>query len=219
MSTSLVSLTALTGLASNLIFSPRRLSRGVDSMEENPLYATMNINLAAAQALKCARAMKEVSATGNNNYINELLTNASKNNKILANNKVLKSVGKVVDVTSKHVNPFICATSAIKVIGSDDKLDTAARESMAISTMFAFEGAAKEILGMSNKIKGKPNVKFSKLFKSQQLGMINDYKLVTKYLKYATPIVKGVGFALASIMGYKTGAAIANGVLGDASNS
>lgn len=218
MSSGLVSLTALSGLASNLIFSPRRLSRGVDSMEERPLYATMNINIAAAQALKCARAVKSFSVGMGEGSINNTIANIAQNNQALVNNKFLKGVGKVVDVTSKNVNPFICATSAVKILGSDDKLDAAARETMAISTMFAFEGAAKEILGMSDKIKSKHSGKFDNLFKTQQLKMFNDCKMLKNSMKYASPIFKGVGFALASIIGYKTGAAIASGVIGEPSN-
>ena len=45
-------------VASNAIFSARRASRGVDSIEENPLFAIANFDIAAGQILKGGRAAK-----------------------------------------------------------------------------------------------------------------------------------------------------------------
>ena len=50
-------------IASNAIFSARRASRGVDAMDENPLFALANFDIAAAQILKGGRAAKALSIT------------------------------------------------------------------------------------------------------------------------------------------------------------
>ena len=43
-------------IASNAVFSFRRASRGVDAIDENPIYGMMNMDIAAAQTLKAAKA-------------------------------------------------------------------------------------------------------------------------------------------------------------------
>ena len=67
------------------------------------------------------------------------------------------NVGKVIDFTADNINPVIVGTSLIKVAGSDDKLDTSAREATRLTCMFGAEALAKEVIGMpvSKKINGK----------------------------------------------------------------
>ena len=39
-------------IASNAIFSARRASRGVEAIDEKPIYGAMNMNIAAGQVFK-----------------------------------------------------------------------------------------------------------------------------------------------------------------------
>ena len=59
--------------------------------------------------------------------------------------------------TADHINPLICATGAVKVLTSDDKTDSAIREGLALSTMFASEAAAKKLIGMPKTSKFNPD--------------------------------------------------------------
>ena len=47
-------------IASNVVFSMRRASRGIESFDENPIYALANMDIAAGQVLKCSRAVKSI---------------------------------------------------------------------------------------------------------------------------------------------------------------
>ena len=112
---------------------------------------------------------------------------------------------------------MICATSAIKVIGSDDKLDTAARESLALTTMFAGEGAFKKIMGMPG-VKGTPiykNIPYLSEFFCKFVNYCNNNKLFNKIpLRTLPGVLKGVGFVLTSIFSYKVGSKFAERFLG-----
>lgn len=212
-------------IASNAVFSARRANRGVEAMNENPVYAAMNIDIAAAQVVKGGRAVQAVAAVADPAFEQTMknTTNAIKNS-----GKFLRGTMKVLDFTADHINPIICVTSGIKVLNSDDKLDCAAREVTALTSMFAFEGAAKHILGMpyTKKVNGK-NVTFQRQalykkspFVEKQVAAMKDYcatkKLFNKISLKAVPgALKGLGFVFASIAGYKLGMATANAVLGE----
>lgn len=51
-----------------------------------------------------------------------------------------------VNWATKNVNPLICISGGAKVIMSDNKLETGINEACSLSTMFAGEAIAKEIL-------------------------------------------------------------------------
>jgi hypothetical protein len=135
-------------VVSNAVFSTRRATKGIDNMGDNPFYGAMNLDIAAGQTLKggrAAKALAELSEADTNiltNGASEAIKDASKTN------KVLKGASKIINFTADHINPIICATSGIKVLGSDDKTDTAIREGLALTTMFAGEAAAKKVLGL-----------------------------------------------------------------------
>ena len=215
-------------VASNAIFSARRASRGVDAVEENPFYAAANIDIAAGQVVKGGRAAKAIAiATDENTKIFTSADEAIK--KLSKSNKLVNGACKVVKFTANNINPIICVTSGIKVLGSDDKIDTAARESLALITMFAAEKGAKELIGMpglstdknGNTISEKRVACFKQNpFLAKQSEAIKDYcntkKLFNKYSLKALPgAMKGLAFVSASIMGYKLGTELGNAILGE----
>ena len=212
-------------ITTNLVFSARRASKGVDNMDENPAYGLMNIDIAAAQVLKGTRAALAFNPELEKNIFDSVksVTNAS---------KAAKSVYKILNYTADNINPVICLTSGIKVLGSDDKMDCAAREGLALSAMFASEGAAKRILGMpvGKMVNGKhiSTPKYNALY--NEIGFLKKYlekfdiacankKLFGKIsLKGVPGLIKGILFVLASIFGYKLGHAVADKLLGKENN-
>ena len=116
-------------VASNAVFSARRAKRGVDAMDENPMFAIANFDIAAAQVVKGGRAAKglalamdptmEVATKG----AAETIKGASKSSPFV------KGLSKVINFTADNINPVIIGAGAIKVLGSDDKIDATARES------------------------------------------------------------------------------------------
>ena len=214
-------------VASNAVFSARRMSRGVDAMEENPLFALANLDIAAAQILKGGRAVKaltvateptaEIATKGAANVIKETGTAS----------KLLKGAGKVIRFTADYINPVIVAAGAIKVAGSDDKLDAAARESTSLLCMFGAEAFAKDFVGMpfTEKINGKVVTKaregsYKKLldnvFSQKQKDAIQNFAKTKKGLAGG---IKGLIFCGASIAGYQLGNMLANSILGERKES
>lgn len=203
-------------VATNAVFSVRRASKGVDSMQDNPFYGIMNMDIAAGQTIKGLTAMGALAGTEFEGA-KQWIKNTSQSSKAFSN------VAKVLNFTSNNINPIICATSGIKVLGSDDKIDTAARESLALGTMFLFEGTAKKVLGMPKMVKnpetGKKEAQhveglYKKLFKEKQIEAIKEYCSTKKALKYLPGTAKGLGFVAASIGGYKLGNLMAEYALG-----
>lgn len=215
-------------VASNAVFSARRASRGMSSIDENPLYGAMNMDIAAGQTLKGFKAAKEVAvASGSDAHImaegaSEAIKNLSKTN------KVVNGIGKVVDFTANNINPIICATSAAKVMfGSEDKMDASAREIISLGSMFAAERAAKSFLGMpyTTKEGGKVVTHLREAlydknpFLKEQMSALKDYcatkKLFNKVsLNFVPGAAKGLAFVGASIAGYKLGSLAADFLLG-----
>ena len=96
--------------------------------------------------------------------------------------KESKLVDKAIKVTKwgvNNVNPLICISGGLKVAMSDDKTSTAIKEAAALSTMFAGEAIAKQVL--------------PKLVKSIPVG------------NRVGAIIKGLGFVGASIASYALG--------------
>lgn len=208
-------------IASNAIFSARRASRGVEAIDEKPIYGAMNMNIAAGQVFKGLKATQALAAAADPIIAEEL----SSFGKVLKSNNMLKCVGKVVDFTANNINPLIVATSGIKVLGSEDKVDVAAREALALTTMFSAEAAAKKVLGM-------PKIVNNKFIKGTSVFDKEEYKTVKKVveklnekcdrvicngkisLKGVPGALKGLAFVGASILGYKLGNAVADSILG-----
>lgn len=215
-------------VASNAIFSARRASKGVNSIDENPIYGAMNMDIAAGQTLKGFKAAKEVAAVSNSeaHIMAEGASEAIKN--LSKANKLVSGIGKVVDFTSNNINPIICATSAAKVLfGSDDKFDAGAREIISLGTMFASERAAKTFLGMPYTTKEggevvthlRESLYNKNPFLKEQASALKDYcatkKLFNKIsLNFVPGAAKGLAFVGASIAGYKLGSLVADCLLG-----
>ena len=221
-------------IASNAIFSSRRADRGVDAMEENPLYGAANINLAAAQVLKGGRAAKSIGLALNSEP--GVLSDGAKHFfpkkqlpsfvDTIRKNSVFKTTGNVLNFTANNINPVIVGTSAIKIATSDDKVDTWAREATSLLTMFGAEEVTKNLVGMPTLInkKGKNEVQFRKagatkfikqVLSNEQYNAIQRCIEKNKAAKIAFASGKGLLFAGASIAGYKAGNKISDTILGE----
>lgn len=222
MSTGLTAIALFSPVvASNAIFSARRATNGINSMEKNPLFGVANMDIAAAQVVKGGRAAKAIAMTTDESFVDAFKGAGEKIRKISKQSKLLKNVGdgvgKVVKVTANYINPVIIGAGALKVAGSDDKLDATAREATALTTMFGAEYAMKEFVGMPVTVNGKVEHQdglYKKLFSEKQIKAIKDFCATKKYLKCAPGLAKGLLFVGASIGGYKTGEGIANAILG-----
>ncbi len=209
-------------VASNAVFSFRRASKGADNIEEKPLYGAMNFDIAAGQVLKGSRAVKGIAVAADKDLGQALIGASDKIKKLSETNKVVNGAVKVIDFTADNINPIICATSAIKVLGSDDKLEAANREIISLGCMFAAEDIAKKTLGMpyTKKVNGK-NVTFNReaLYKKnpfveKQVAAVKDFCLTRNGLKSLPAVAKGLAFVSASILGFKAGDAISNLLMG-----
>lgn len=207
-------------VASQFIFSSRRASRGLEALDTNPLNAAMNLDIATAQcakgssaALDAARASSaelEQAARGFDDAVKGLVNSS----------KVAKGVSKVVDFTARNINPVICLTSGLKAVtAKENKLETAADETVRLGTMFAFEGAYKALAGMPKYVRknGKTvsipvdsilykDVKWVRKAVDNFTKWCNKTVLFKKLpLNFLPGTLKGLGFAVASILGYKLG--------------
>ena len=178
------------------------------------------MDIAAAQVVKGTRAAGSIAAATGSEF--EAVTRSAAESIKAASktNKLVSGIAKVVDFTTDHINPVICAGSVINVLGSDDKVNEAAAETIKLPMMFGFEAMASKFVGMpvTKKINGKRFTfkregLYKKLFTEKQLAAINDFCATKKYMKYAPSIGKGLFFVGASILGYTLGDKIANVVL------
>lgn len=104
-------------------------------------------------------------AKGINHYDNKFTRSAKSAVSVFEqaskNSKVLDYAGKAVKWGCKYVNPLLCVSGAIKVLRSDDKVNTAISETTALAAMFAGEGIFKasnkgiEALLKTNNLGGK----------------------------------------------------------------
>lgn len=212
-------------IASQMVFSSRRASRGVEALETNPMIAAMNFDIATAQcakgssaALSAAKATSaefEQAASGISEVVKGV-TNSS---------KLARGILKVVEWTARYINPFICGVSAFKVATAEDKkLETAANELLCLGPMFLFEGAYKTLAGMPKyeRVNGKLITKqvestlyrdydFVRNIVDKFVKICNEKVLFKKLpLNFLPGTLKGLGFVAASIAGYNLGDSISN---------
>lgn len=203
-------------VASNAIFSARRATKGVDNFSDNPVYGVMNMDIAAGQTLKGTKAAMTLASAG------EGAGSAMENIKAVSKtNTFLTGVSKLINYTADHINPIICLTSGIKVLGADDKVDEAARETLSLTTMFGAEAVAKRFIGMPFTKKVDGNAKtferegfYKKLLSEKQNRALQDFIKTKRSMKYISGGAKGLMFVSASIAGYKLGNYIADSILG-----
>lgn len=216
--------------ASSLIFAMRRANKGLNSMQDDPIFGAANVGIAGGQTLKGVRAAKDLTLESGNMSAAESIKEMDSTVKVAAkSNKFLKGAGIVFDFISRNVNPLITVAEAIKVINSDDKADAAVRSSLALACMFAGEGFAKRYMGMSYaKLKSdgtRETVKREALyhknpFVEKQVDAMKDYcetkKLFNKIsLKGVPGATKGLLFVGASIASYAIGKKLASCLIGE----
>lgn len=169
---------------SNGTFCTRRTQSGADALSSgNPYVAAMNMTIAGGQILKAADAATSIAKESTNTLATKI-TSAEESIKALSKgDKVLSGFGKAMRFAANNINPFICATGAVKVLTSDDKTDSAIREGLALPTMFLSERAAKSLLGMPKTCKFNPDtmkVETDGLYELQK----GEKQLVAKEGKY-----------------------------------
>lgn len=235
---------AIPILAAQAVFATRRVNRGIDAMDENPVYAAANLGIASGQVLKGLKAVNSLAMTADPTLASvsegakNLIKQLSDTNKTLGT--IAKGAAKGVNIISNNVNPVIIGAGALKVAGADDKLDEAARESTRLLCMFGAEAGAKALIGMPYLDKigketvlagrdGILNKQFNNLFKGKQMNALKDFVSTKEFMKYVPnkiaenlpkvfnslpSILKGVAFVSASIIGYKIGDKVATAILG-----
>ena len=178
--------------------------------------------IAGGQTLKSLRSVKDMTLQTGTVSAKESIKSMTDTAKGLAeSSKVCGVLGKIFSYISKNINQIICISELFRVAGSDDKADTAARSTLRLSGMFAFEHFGKKFLGMpyTQCINGKlQTVSGDALYKS--LPFVSKHinameKLFNKIdLTPLPPIVKGISFVVFSICGYKFGSWVADKLLG-----
>lgn len=255
MTSGLLITALMPSITSSGIFSSRRANSGADAFAaNNPLIGAMNLDIAGGQVLNAAKGVSNIAKESKGEIAKDIVSAEKSIKSMVKGGKVANGIGKVLSFTADNINGLICATSAVKVLCSDDKTDTAVREGLALGTMFASERAAKSFLGMSKTVKynkdkmqitndglyeinkdGKKliakNGDFQVLdnkkvvisrkgnpFVEKQVEALKDYcatkKIFNKSLKFLPGFLKGVGFAAASIGGYKIGLSAADLIMG-----
>lgn len=225
MSAGLTVSALLPQITSSSIFSTRRVNQGAEYLNNNPCVGIMNIDIAAGQGMNIAKGISNIAQNSTNNLSSNIVKTEKRIKTCAKNDKVIRGIGKVVNFTADNINKFITAAGVVKVLCSDDKESAAVQESLALGTMFASEAAAKRILGMPKyeyKDGKKVAIERKGLYKSnpfleKQVSAFTDYcqtkKIFNKSLKYLPGCAKGLGFALASIGGYKLGLSAADLIL------
>lgn len=118
--------------------------------------------------------------------------------------KAFDYAGKAIKWGCDNVNPLICASGAIKVARSDDKVDAGIKEALALSTMFAGENFVKGNYDLAANSKFMKEM--SKAAKETQalkpvFGYITKHKLGGKI----GTAIKGLALVGASITSYNIG--------------
>ena len=149
MTSGLVISAFMPSITSSGIFSSRRMGKGADAMSaNNPFVGLMNFDIAGGQILNAAKGTANIAREAKNSVASGILSAEESIKNLAKTDKVVNSVGKVLNFTADHINPIICATSAVKVLGSDNKKETAFEEGLALGTMFLSEHIAKKAFGM-----------------------------------------------------------------------
>lgn len=215
--------------ASSGVFAVRRMNKGFDEFDTNPVYGISNIMIAGGQTLKGLRSVKDMTLkTGTPSSKEAILRMSSKIQGLADSNKFFGACKNVFSFISGKINPLICLAETFKVLGSDDKADAAVRGMFGLGTMFAFENFGKKFLGMpyTNCVKGGwETVERDALYKSIPVisGAAKAFedacmskKLFNRIALTSLPgAVKGILFVTLSIGGYKSGKWLAGKILGE----
>lgn len=122
-------------------------------------------------------------------------------NTVAKNNKALEYAGKCLKFTADNVNPLICASGALKVAMSDDKVHDGIVEAVALSGMFAGEAMMKDNF---NNIFSETSFKnlAKKASDKNILKKFADSVQKSKYTGKTAAIMKGIAFVTGSIGSY-----------------
>ena len=211
-------------VASQMIFSSRRASRGAEALASDPLVAAMNFDIATAQCAKGSSAALEA-AKASSAELEQAVQGIDDVVKGVANStKLAKGVSKVVDFTARNINPVICVTSGIKALNAEKEKrpEAIADETVKLGTMFTFEGAYKTLAGMPKYVREKGKTVSvpveSVLYRDiecvrnavDSFTKFCDEKILFKKLplKFLPGTLKGLGFVAASIGGYNLGSQV-----------
>ena len=122
-------------------------------------------------------------------------------NTIAKENKALNYAGKCLKFTADNVNPLICASGALKVAMSDDKVHDGIVEVAALTGMFAGEALMKD--NFNNFFNEKTFKDIAK--KAGEKGILTEFAELVQKSKYTgkvASILKGIAFAMGSIGSY-----------------
>lgn len=160
-------------------------------------------SVAFAQGAKIAQAVAQYNET-------VAKSTSSIFNNLAKESKIIDCTGKAVKWATKNVNPLICASGAIKVVTSKDKIGTGITEVGALAGMFAGEGLMKLHLG---KVFNENNI--TNIAKSVQnkkgLNSISKFLLKSDNAGKLAAILKGITFVCGSIASYNLGQKLAQG--------
>ena len=225
MSAGLTVSALLPQMTSSGIFSTRRVNQGAECINNNPCVGLMNIDIAAGQGMNIAKGVSNIARNGTTTLSANIVKTEQRIKSCAKNDKVIRGIGKVVNFTADNINKLITAAGVVKVLCADDKESAAIQEALALGTMFASEAVAKRLIGMP-KYEYKDGKKVaverkgwykSNPFLEKQASAFTDYcqtkKVFNRSLKYLPGCLKGLGFALASIGGYKLGLSAADLIL------
>ena len=117
---------------------------------------------------------------------------------------------KGVNWASKHINPLICVSGAVKVAMADDKKSEAINQSSALTGMFAVEKATKLLQTTQGRAKlAKMGIGQNKFIQKLMKAMNYIDKVAqnshSKWGRIGIPCLKGIGFVCMSIAGYSMG--------------
>ena len=228
-----MSATALTAflpfMASGSIFAPRRVNKGVTS--NNAIVSIMDYDIAVGQGAKVVEGAANIAKESSNVSLAAKVAAKEKAlEEFLKSEKALETAGKITRFTMNHINPLIGATESIKIIYAKDKEEEAITGGLAFCTMVAGETGAKNFFGLSKTTykNGKYEITprealYKKLpfYKEETEKAIKDFCTTTTFMnkhifKHAPKIVKGIGFAAASIGSWTAGDAIGQAIYDNA---
>ena len=212
----------LPTIVSGATFSSRRTDKGLH--EAHPIVSTANFIIAGGQMYKAFENSASISKDSNN-IVSNFFRGAEERIRTLSKgDKVIRGFDKFFKLVGDSVNYFITIASALKVIFADDKETAAWQEGLGLPTMFLFETAAKNFMGMSKfeRINGKniaierdalyEEVKCVKKVVDKFVKYCNKTEVMGKSLKYLSSVLKGMAFVAASITGYKLGSYVGTNI-------
>ena len=157
---------------------------------------------------QCTGVMQEISKY-DNAFSSTARSAVSVFENLAKNSRALGFAGKCLQFTADHVNPLICASGALKVAMSEDKVHTGIVEAAALAGMFAGEAFMKDNFnGVFSEESFKAIAK--KAPSKHILKPFADAVQNSKYTGKAASILKGIFFVCGSIASYAAAQKLGN---------